>query len=505
MRTELGTALFVARIAVRLWKRNLAKTASVSDRAVTVFLVAFTVIALGLSTTVTVLLSSFFEQIAAGTELDDERALLRLVFAGSMFSAVVYQLVLAASVPSHQAIEDVLAPLPLRRWTGRAALQGPPVLLGLGFTVVLGLPTITVVSRIGSHQGVSIGGVAAFLWAAAVVCALVPSTFHIVRSFFDRYHVPTGYAAGLSVVVNLVLYGYLIGQDLVPRRELADVSWTAVLLPGRAVVEVLSQRVSDVPRLIAAWCSVSGWTCLAVVGLVALIHSRADRHSSHYTRVFAGFGIPSSGLGARIWIEFLAAVRLPQFVVVVITVISSTASVPFLYHRVVELRPVIDQLAVFVVLIPAGFAVYSFGATRPYHWLARSLTSSPSSWIVPKLAVALLLPLCLVSPFLVAMALVGMSGGQVLTMACAGVVMSLVAVTTGLLVPFSVAEPLSATISAATAALVWTAVTIGGRWLLGRLGVDSSDVANGVTAVAVLGAYVWISLRLCRARDLSVS
>jgi hypothetical protein len=506
VRTELWSALFLARVAVRLWQRNLAKTASVSQRAVTVFFGIFMVVAIVLSATVTVLLSSFFAQLALGTEVDDERSLLRLVFAGSMFSAVVYQLVLTASVPSHQAIENVLAPLPVSRRTARAALQGPPVLLGFAFTLLLGLPSVTVISRIGSHQGVSTHGVLSFLWACALVSLLVPATFHLVRGFFDdRLHVPAAYAAGLSVVVNLVIYGYLVGQDLLPRRELADTSWVAVLLPGRAVVEVTSASVSDPQRLLAAWCALVCWTGVAALLVVAVVNGRDTRQNSQYTRTLVGFEVPHSSRGALLWMELLAAVRLPQFVVVVLAAVCSTVAVPLLYHRVESLRPVIDQLAVLAVVVPSGFAVYSFGATKPYHWLARSLIGTSSSWIVPKLVLALVLPLILVTPFLVAMALVGMPGGQVLMMLGAGVLMSLVGVTTGLLVPFSVAEPLSATISAASAGLVWTAVTVGGRWGLGRLGVDSVSLATALTGVALLAAYLWISLRLCRPRELGVS
>ncbi len=476
----------IALTTLTLWKRELARTLSLSERVIGVGSGVIVSVAVALSVTLYWVTSEFFSEFGGGEFFVDPRPLLRLVFAGVLCGTATYQVVLCVTTPNRSALANLLTLLPVKRhW--KVLGQFIPIFgIGLLFSIVAGVPSLSIVFQLVGDGAFSLGGTLAFLWIALWVSTTVPAVFFLVRTLARRLvRLPPNYALVTAALVSALWVLGLAGADLIPRQLIEADQWWTSLSPTRALTDVL---VGHAATATLSWISLVAWSAIAVVLAVAMtrVRERADEQVS--TRVLVGLPVPRRRFGSLLWFEIVSMARLPQFLISVLVILVGTIAIPAAY-RSPELQSFADQLAPFLLVVAAAIGMYSFGSTYQSHWILRLATGGRVQWVLPKAIAALSLPAILCAPYLTLLVLAGVPLERVLDMASLALAMVGAALACGVLVPFVATQALSASITSAVTAVVWVLFVFGARFIDGYFELQQPLLATVIAALLLFGVY----------------
>lgn len=490
---SLNSSVIVAGATMTVWRRGLARTLSLPDRAIVALVIGFAVLTTVLSATLYWIISQFFSGIDPAQFHGDARALLRLVFSGVAFGSLVFLLVLATSTPERTVLDNVLRLLPVRRSARILGSSVPLLALGFSMSFLLGVSSLAIVFRLASRDVAPILALAAYVWLMLWSAVSWPVLFFLVRSAAHRLvRLPSNYSLAVATVVCIAAGIVLVGIDLVPVERIGNEEWWQLLSPTRGLTELLvgSGGLSTA----IGWTSVGLWSCVAGALGWLYIHTASVSGDASSTRIFVGSDFPAGRFAARVWLEILVIVRLPQFLVASLVVIIGTLAFPILLG-VARFAAVVDQLAAIVVILPAAIGIYSFGATAPAHWLAHLLTGNRRRWLVPKLSASLVVPVVLVLPYLSLMFAAGLPVDRIADVVSLGFAMFVSAALAGIVVPCVPGQALSATITSAATAVLWAILVVGSRWIASSIGPMDPVVGTLVGAGVLLCLIPLVVLR----------
>lgn len=488
MTTAGGDWVTVSRVVRTLWRRELATILSVRESVVSVGLTAALVVGTALSILLWWLIGTLFSGVGIGDSVVDARPLLRLVFAGVLLGASTYQIILSTTVPNRTTLDNLLALTPVGRRSRSLGQLVPLLAIGFVCSLLLGFPSLAVVSRLVAGEPAALVGLTGIVWVTALATIAVPAVFVLARTAARRLlHLPSNYALLTATVVTAAACLAVAGRDLVPRQGIGAEAWWQLVTPTRALTDVLVGTAAPAPG--AAWVTCAAWS-LAALGLAAASFSVRDApdHSTA-TRLLVGAAAPRSRPGTLLWTELVQIVRLPQFVVVLLVAAVGTVALPLAWRQP-ELSAVADQVAGVFVLIPAALGMYSFGTTHRSHWLLTLHTGDRRLWIAPKATAAALVTVVVTTPFFVVMAFVGMPASRLLDLGSLAAVMICAGLLCGVLVPFIASQNLSATVTSATTVLTWAVIVLVVRWLDGQLALGMTVPVTLLGGALVLAAYV---------------
>ncbi len=476
-------SIIVASATLTLWRRGLASSLSLTERAVVAVGFGFLTVTAALGATLFWILEQFFSQIDPSRFRGDSTALMRLVLAGVFVGTLVFLLALSASAPQRTLLDNVLRMLPVRRRSRVMGTFVPVVALGFVFSLCLGIPSLAVVFQLGSGGAFSLAGLLGFLWLILWSAVAWPMLFFLARGFVTRVaRLPSNYALAAASLVCIACGALLAARDLIPVERLAPESWWQALTPTRVLAQLLVGADGH-GSTTQAWVAILAWTLVAVALVWAFLRSELATDERTTTRVLVGASFPRGSFAARLWLEAIVIVRLPQFLVTSLAVLLGTAAFPLLYGDP-RYSAVVDQLASLVVVVPAAIGIYSFGATAHSHWIARLTTGRSLSWVVPKIVASLIVPVAMIVPYVVLLALRGMPVARITDVLSLGFAMFATAALVGVLVPFLPGQALSATITSATTTVTWALLVVASRWVTGQL--NSGDPAVGTVVAAGL-------------------
>lgn len=495
MRSPLGSSALVSRYARVIWLRELAGTVGASERALRAAAAVVVGLLMLVSLALAAVLEAFLRSLGEGATIDTS-ALTSLVLAGVMVTAATYQVILCVSLPQHTAFDDLVALLPVSRASVRAGVLGPVAGTGLILSIATAAATFPLLVRMQQDRPVVTA--LSVIWVTAWIAGVVPSVFFHTRALLrDRVHLPGNYALGAAALVSAAVVGLLVGPDLVPRQ--ADTSVTGVrrLAPLWGVALLTSGSSATSSDVWQAAATVAAWSVVALVLAWRLLHLRESASDRAWTRALRRVPVPTRSLGARIWLEVLVLARLPQTAVMALFVVASALTAR-LTAGALGGSNALHALTVVGLVLPWGLASYSYGATRPAHWLLDILVGRSGSWRLPKAIGTLVIGGTLSAVF----------GTVVLTGPAApawheaqqaimlGVSLWAVALVCGVAVPFSLRQPVSTTVTTTTTTIVWLATSLGGRWIAAQVGLPADLWAT--VAVVALGAVTYLVLTSSR-------
>lgn len=485
--------LLIARTSTRLWQRELASTFGVRERPLTAGLAAFGVVILAFSLFLAWVLAEFLSSVVpTATYSTDQRALLRLVFAGLMLGTTVYFLVLCATLPPRDRLATVLSLLPVRRRHAQMGVLLPVFVVGTCTAFVFGLPAFPMIVKLVDVHGFNPASVAAFAAAIALVALGVPGLFFTLRDLCMRaVRLPPAYSLGIAATATLLVMLTAVGMDLIPARSVQDESAWSLFLPARAIGEVLQPASSEPLRLITAWLALALWFVLAA----ALMTRALLRSTQQEDRPFAAptIRLPRRGSArmAALMFEIVVLTRLPQFVVTAMVLVLACVATPLVYAQPIA-QAAAGQVAALPVVMAAAIGAYSFGATRRSHWVGATVLR-PRTWLWAKPVATLAVSAALSTPYLLLMGLAGLPADRFVDIVTLGVSMWASAVVAGVLVPFVVDQPLSATITSATTIALWALSTFGLRWAFASAQINDPLLPALCWVATALVVYVAVS------------
>ena len=485
--------LFIARTSTTLWRRELAATFGMRERALTTALAVFGVVMIAFSVFLAWVLAEFLSSvIPAATYSADQRALLRLVFAGLILGTTVYFLVLCATLPPRDRLATMLSLLPVHRRQAQAGTLLPVFVVGTGIAFVFGLPAFPMIVKLVDVQRFTPQSVAAFVGTVALVALLVPGLFFTLRDLCMRtVRLPLAYSLGIAATSTVLILLAAVGTDLIPAGSVPAESAWSLLLPARAIAEVLQPASSDPLRLGVAWSGIALWFALA-----ALLMTRVVLRSTPVEdRPFAAptIRLPRHGSArlAAFMFEVVVLTRLPQFVVTAMILALASVVIPLVYTQPIA-QSATAQVATLPVVAAAAIGAYSYGATRRSHWVGATVRRT-GTWIWAKPFATLAVSSALAAPYLLLMGLAGLPADRFLDTATLGVSMWASAVVAGVLVPFVTDQPLSATVTSATTIALWVLSTFGLRWAFTSAQVPGPVVPALCWVATALIVYVVVA------------
>lgn len=490
-----GQIATIARASTLLWRRELASIFGIGEKALVISFAVFIAAMVAFSIFLAWTLGTFVASVAPVHSVQsDQRSLLRLVLAGLMSGTAVYFLIVCSSLPPRDRLSNVLAVLPVTRWRAEAGTLLPALAIGLAIAFVFGFPTLPMLIELVDPNRFQPGAVVAFVVMIGLSSLLVPGIFFAVRDLMTRMtRMPLAYSLAIAVGVTLLAVFAIAGGDLIPRPDVDDSDlWSLLLLP-RAMSEVLQPGASDEARLTVAWSALGLWTLLAVGLIAAAIRQSPPLEARAYVPPSIRMSERGAFRAGSLMVEVVVLTRLPQFIVSSLVLFLSAVVFPLLFIRQ-DASVVIDQIAGLPVVIAFALGAYSYGSTRRSHWVG-TILGRPRSWVGAKLLASFLVSAVMAIPYLSLMWLAGLPSGRMLDITMLGIGMWCSAVLAGRLVPFAVDQPLSATVTSATTAGLWTLSTFGSRWLFTSLKFDSPILPALSWAVVAIGAYFVISAR----------
>ncbi|MFF3026343.1 hypothetical protein [Microbacterium sp. NPDC057944] len=485
----------IASTSARLWRRELASVFGIRERTLLISVAVFGAAMVAFSAFLAWTLGAFVASVApASATLTDQRSLLRLILAGLMTGTTVYFLVVCSSLPPRDRLSNVLVVLPVTRWRSAVGTLLPAMGFGLAVAIVFGFPTLPMLVELVDPTRFRIESVGAFLGMIVLTALLVPGLFFTVRDVLIRVtRMPLAYSLALAVGVTLLAVFAVAGGDLIPRPSIdGDDLWSLLLLP-RAMSEVLQPEASDATRQLVAWGAVALWSLLAVGLVVAVLRSTVMLDGRVYASPSVRIPERGSSWTGALLFEVAVLTRLPQFVVSSLVLGLSTVALPLMFLQP-EASAAVDQVVALPVVVAFALGAYSYGSTRRSHWCGAVL-GRPRLWVVSKLVACFLVSAVMAAPYLVMMALAGLPGERLLDVAMLGLGMWCSAALAGVLVPFSVDQPLSATVTSATTAGLWTLSTFGTRWVFAEAKIESPVLPALVWLFLALGMYVLVTSR----------
>lgn len=483
----------VAGATLTVWRRGLARTLSLPDRAIIGLAVGFALLTTALSATLYWIISQFFSGIDPAQFHGDARALLRLVLSGVAFGSLVFLLVLATSTPERTVLDNVLRLLPVRRSSRILGSSVPLLVLGFSMSFLLGLSSLAIIFRLSSEAVAPILALAAYVWLMLWSAVTWPVLFFLVRSAVHRLvRLPSNYSLAVATAACIAAGVVLVGIDLVPVERIGHQEWWQFLSPTRGITELVGAPGGASAWI--GWISVGLWSCVAAMLGVLYVNTPSVSGDASSTRFLVGSDFPAARFAARVWLEILVIVRLPQFLVASLVVIIGTVAFPILLG-VARFTAVMDQLASIVVILPAAIGIYSFGASAPAHWIAKALTGGRRRWLVPKLTASLVVPMILVLPYLSLMFAAGLPAERIADVASLGFAMFVSASLVGIVVPCVPGQALSATITSAATAVLWALLVIGSRWLASSIGQTDPVIGTLVGGAVLLCLIPLVVLR----------
>lgn len=490
-----GQIATIARASTLLWRRELASVFGIREKTLlisfAVFVAAMVTFSIFLAWTLGMFVASAAPVSSAHT---DQRSLLRLILAGLMTGTTVYFLIVCSSLPPRDRLTNVLVVLPVARWRAEVGTLLPAMTVGLAIAFVFGFPTLPMLIELVDPDRFRVDAVVAFVGMIVLTSLLVPGIFFGVRDGLIRMtRMPLAYSLAIAVGVTLLAVFAVAGGDLIPRLDVDDRDlWSLLLLP-RAMSEVLQPGASDAARLGLAWSVLAVWILLAFGLSAGVIRKHTPLEGRPYASPSIRMSERGSAWAGSLMLEVVILTRLPQFIVSSLVLVLSAVVLPLLLVQQ-DASVVVDQIAALPVVIAFALGAYSYGSTRRTHWVG-AILGRPRSWIVSKLVASFLVSAVIAMPYLSLMCLAGLPSGRLLDITMLGIGMWCSAMLAGRLVPFAVDQPLSATVTSATTAGLWTLSTFGARWLFTEMSIDSPVLPTLAWAVVALGTYFLINAR----------
>jgi hypothetical protein len=481
-----NTITVVARVSMKLWRRELASAFGIRERALLTSLAAFAALILALSLFLAWVLNEFVSSVVPAIGYStDQRALLRLVFAGVILGTTVYFLVLCGTLPPRDRLATALALLPVRRWHAQVGTLLPTFVIGTCIACIFGFPTLPMIAKLIDQAEFQAIAIVAFIGAISLVALLVPGLFFGLRDLCLRAaRLPMMYSLATAAALTLSIVLVLVGVDLIPTGSIEGETAGYLLMPARALSELLQPDASDPLRLATASVTLTAWFVLAAGLAVRAICSSTPLDGRAVAAPTIRLPERGSAKATAFMFELIVLTRLPQFVVTGMTLLVVAIIVPVVYTQT-EARSAVDQVAALPIIAAAAIGAYSFGSTRQSHWIGTVL-AGPFGWLWPKPLATLAASILLSMPYVTLMALAGLPASRFLDLATLGLSMWASATLAGVILPFAPDQPLSATVTSATTIGLWALSTFSLRWVFASLRIDSP----------ILPALCWVAVAL---------
>ncbi|GAA3754620.1 hypothetical protein GCM10022402_36640 [Salinactinospora qingdaonensis] len=455
------------------WRRELAGTFGISQRAVTVIGLAL----LGLLGAVSAFISGVipaFDEISPAAARRVHLVALASVTLVAAASAVMFQVL----APRRTSLTVIAQLLPVSRFVTRVGAQLPMVALSVLTTLAMTSPSLKMTLTGGTHL---LAGLAAVGALVVTVHAVAIPLFNTAVWALRRARLPLHHGLGIAGAVVLAGAFAAVWHDLAAPAPTSNVWW---VLPHRTAAEALSS--------LPAAAVLAVWTVMALGAgawaMSVLPEERVDRPS----RLLARLPWPSGQAAARVWYELLVLVRAPQYAVAILFAFVGVVAATVLYGATGTEVVRLAASGLFLVFFFAG--MQSVGLTLPSHWIGEVLLARPAAWAWPK-ALA-----CLLAATVAALAALAVAFTTGLLVPATSVSLLLLvlpawaaAMLAGALVPYSHEQPLSVGLTAVTTTIVYAAAT----WAAGEV-VPSAWLSALVTTAVLLAAYVGVARRMTK-------
>ncbi|WP_295013657.1 hypothetical protein [uncultured Microbacterium sp.] len=480
----------VARIALTLWIRDVARVLGTRTR----------IVALGaIVSFVLLLLFGVGLALVAGAQLRAEisselrLSLVRTSFAAAGMTAGLIAVVLCLSAPPRTALQNLLDLLPVSRARARLGQLAPVMGAGFVYSAALTSTAVVVILKTAPGRGDVLRGLTCyvlllvcFLWAAiAAFTALHAAAIALLR-------VPGPYASAFAGVLSLAGVLALTTRDILAVRPTAsDAAGLWEILPPRVFA-----RAAAVPQV---WsCAASAFWVVAALALLWLVSRHHVPGAPRAAiRLLTGTRPPRrTAWWGQFWAEILIGARTPAFVVTVLLLPAGIAAVWVLAHAVPGAALIVPTLAGSLPVLPFLLALHAVGRTIRSRWVTRLAAGEHAPLLWPQALAAAILGAALGAPALVAVTIGGLvPSAQVPDIAVRCLLGLTAALLCGAIVPYSEEQPLSATAAGLLLALVYMSTTLVAGWIA-AVTAPGTDRALLLAAVTVFsGLYVLVASR----------
>ncbi len=503
----LAGAGVIARASWLVWRRHTASTLGTTTRVVGVGLA----LALVLCAALAVLVSAFIVgALTGGGALPadaDLTVFTRLTAAGALIGGVLPQLLLAATRPRSNALDDLVAVLPVSATARSLGERLPTIALGAGFSIVLSSP-------LGSFLGLLLRddplraacALAAHLGVIVVATLATPAAFEMLYVLACRIRLPHAYATGAAAAVLIAGVAATAGLFLVPRRFVAE--GAVVLSPVESTARLAAARTLD--SALVPGAVLLGWATLALVLAVVAARHLPRVTAADYTRLWVGWVMRSGGhrsgtggVSAGVAVHALQLVRLPQFLLLGVGPVLLAALLVMPLPS--EFAGVAEPLAGVPLVAPYALAMFGFGLTHSSSWWVRSTGRTHERIAVERLLAGVLVAApCALSA---AALLVGFGTTPIGTAAlrlALGLVLCLAAALGGVLAPWSQQSALSTTITCAVTFLLFAIAVLPLQLAAETWAPATVPAAVAVSGMLLLAAWALVARRR-RDDDLTIA
>ncbi len=487
-------ALWIAQVTAKAWLRGTAHQLGISPAGMT-RLAAFLMIC----AIANALLLASMLGFTNGTN-DISIATIVVISTSVSLTSSLVAVLFAMLLPPRTSLQLTLKLLPASR---KAATLGgyTPVLLMASFvTSIAVLPVLVYVWVVTPLSDALV--TSALLGALSIIMMLTfLSLYTIVREaaaqvFGLAPHFANSVSGFISIGVALLNSWVDYSTVLTHKVNLSseDLSSTVSGAFSVLLLSLRQGRVDSAALFVAlAWCLAAGILIAIALGVSSDCMSTAQIHTRR------SFHVPQSSLLARSTIEAIQLLRSSQAMVLGVLVLAAaiTQCVIFIFSTKSITIYALRVTAEMTLMAPFFIGVYSFGITRPSHWVGDLASGSRQHWIWPKLAGTLIASFTLFLPLATGMALVRLVDVlAVLELLPKAAVFWVSSVLAGTVLPHSTEQPLSSTVTNAAATAFLLIGTVGTAWLVHTLELPDSFAWNAFPVTLGVVAYFLVSRRL---------
>lgn len=437
-----------------IWRRHTASTLGTTVRIVGAALVVALLLCAGLAALVSAFILATIGGAGALPSDADLTVFTRLTAAGALIGGALPQLLLAATRPRTNALDDLVALLPVTATARTLGERMPTVALGAVFAIVLSTPLGSFLALLLRDDPLrATGAIAVHLLLIGLAAIATPAAFESVYALGCRIRLPHAYAAGAAAVSLLALLAAATAPFLVPRPSTGDA------LTGISPVEAAAQLAGAdaLQSAVAPAAVLLGWAVACGVLAIVVARHAPRTATAEFTRLLTRMPPPVAAAGptaAGVAVHARQLVRLPQFLVLGVgPLLLAVLLVTPLAHG---LAAAAEPLTGVPLVAPFSLSMFAFGLSHGTSWWVRSTGRSHRRIAVDRLlASGLVAAPCALLAAIVLVVTGTTSLDAALSRLVLGLVLCLAASLGGILAPWSHQSALATTITSAVSFLLF--------------------------------------------------
>lgn len=471
----------IARVQMRLWRRELAQTLRIPAAAVVGVALGILVLTLLVGVALSAVVLQLTADLPSDTSGVDPTTPLALVTAGGLAAVAVYCLLFLISMPDRTALDSVIDALPVPRSHATLGVLVPVVAIVLLFVHTMSLPTYVFTASVGGERVVAAVAVLAVAFTVAV--PTIVAGYQVLRGALRRRQwLPAAYQTPIAAGI---VFGLAVASSLsvMMLTSPGGVRW-GVLSPAVDVALLLIAVVTGTAPSVGALIGLLGWTVVSVLLIVSAARIRHRADSSTSVRLFVGFGVPRGPRRTAVWYAAIPVVRTPRYLLIATAVLAGSVLVTVLLRQDIG-SGLLASVPTLLVVLPFLQSVFVVGANSRTTWVSALGPLGLRSGLVDVLAALAVGTLIAVPAGAVLVAGGALRAHEIPTALALALMLCACGVLCGALLPVTDDHALSAVVTTLTTAVSYLMLLLAMGWAAGQ-GLDVAPELLQIGAATLL-------------------